>query len=97
MTLLLLEVKSTIWLRRLCHKYKNDYPNTLFFRRTCQSTCCSGHTQSMNGFLIKYNKDTRGRYYDCYGGKCKNNIFKIGEENTDADEDVCSILENGNY
>ena len=39
------------------HEYKNDNPFTLFFRRTCESTCCWGKKHSMNGFLLKYNKE----------------------------------------
>ena len=75
------------------HECKNDDPNTLFFRRTCESTCCWGNKHSMNGFLIKYNKDTKSWYYYCYGEECKNKIFKIGEENTYDDEDISSIIE----
>ena len=74
------------------HEYKDNDPNT-FFRRTCESDCCWGNKHSMNGFLLKYNKDIKGWYYYCYGEECKNKIFKIGEENTYEAEDVSSILE----
>ena len=74
-------------------EYKNDDPNTLFFRRTCQSICCWGKTHSMNGFLLKYNKDTKQWYYYSYGEECNKKLFKIGDENKYDEEDVSSILE----
>ena len=57
------------------HEYKNDDPNTLFFRRTCESTCCWGKTHFMNGFVLKYNKDIKSWHYYCYGEECKKKFF----------------------
>lgn len=60
------------------HEFKDDI--TLFFRRTCTSTCCWNIVHKMNGFLLKY---VDGKWlYHCYGNECLGKFFCIDIEMT---------------